>query len=139
MSQPFFFSFLCNNSFLQFSLSVQTLLLLFCYIASAVCGYIYRSCTQNTYIYNTLVMGSSTEFKTVECYMPLKARFLWLLWMNNSTTEHDTMKLITSLHSESTVHSNDNNISYYEKYLKLVKMTWHFNQNFAIFAMCSKH
>ena len=35
--------------------------------------------------------------------------------MNNSATEHDTMKLIASLHSESTGHSNDTNIAYYSK------------------------
>ena len=35
----------------------------------------------------------------------LKAGFLWFLWMNKSTTEHDTMKLITSFHSELTAHS----------------------------------
>ena len=46
--------------------------------------------------------------------------------MNNSTTECNTIKLITLFHSESTAHSNDINISYYEKYSKLVKMTWHF-------------
>ena len=39
--------------------------------------------------------------------------------MNNSTTEHNTMKLITPFHSESTVHSNDINISYYEKTPKI--------------------
>ena len=40
---------------------------------------------------------------------PLKAAFLR---MNNSTTVHDTMKLIASFHSESTARSNDINISY---------------------------
>ena len=38
--------------------------------------------------------------------------------MNNSTTEQDTIKLITSFHSESTAHSNDINISCYEKILQ---------------------
>ena len=45
--------------------------------------------------------------------------FLWFLWMNISTTEHDTMKLIASFHSESTAHSNDINISCYEKISKI--------------------
>ena len=39
--------------------------------------------------------------------------------MNNSTTEHDTMKLTTSFHLESTVHSSDINISYREKLPKI--------------------
>ena len=39
--------------------------------------------------------------------------------MNNSTTEHDTMELITSFHSESPAHSNNINISYYENYPKI--------------------
>ena len=39
--------------------------------------------------------------------------------MNNSTTEHDTMELITSFHSESTAHSNDINSSYYEEIPKI--------------------
>ena len=42
--------------------------------------------------------------------------------MNNSTTEHNTTKLITPFHSESTVHSIDINISCYEKYPKLAKI-----------------
>ena len=45
----------------------------------------------------------------------LKAGFLQFLRMNNSATEHDTTELITPFHSESTVHSNDINISYYQK------------------------
>ena len=43
---------------------------------------------------------------------PLKAEFFVTFQMNNSTTEHDTMKLITPFLSESTVHSNDINISH---------------------------
>ena len=39
--------------------------------------------------------------------------------LNNRTTEHDTTKLITSFHSESTVHSNDISISCYKKLLKI--------------------
>ena len=48
--------------------------------------------------------------------------------LNNSTTEQDTMKLITSFHSESIVHSNDINISYSWKLSKIGEntlMTWH--------------
>ena len=41
--------------------------------------------------------------------------------MNNSTTEHHTTKLITPLHSELTAHSNDINISYFEKIPKIGK------------------
>ena len=63
--------------------------------------------------------------------------------MNISTTEHDTMQLITPFHSESTAHSNDINISYYEKISKLGEnpliIDLAFYQNFAIFTMCSKH
>ena len=63
--------------------------------------------------------------------------------MNNSTTEHDTMKLITPFHSESTAHSNDINISYYEKIPKIGEnpliIDLAFHQNFAIFAMCLRH
>ena len=63
--------------------------------------------------------------------------------MTNSTTEHDTTKLITPFHSESTAHSNDINISYYEKIPKIGEnpliIDLVFHQNFAIFAMCSKH
>ena len=51
----------------------------------------------------------------------LKAGFLWSLGMNKSTTEHDTTKLITPFHSESTVHSIDINISCYEKVSKIGK------------------
>ena len=39
--------------------------------------------------------------------------------MNNSTIEHDTMKAVTSFHSELTVHSNDINISDYVKIPKI--------------------
>ena len=50
--------------------------------------------------------------------------------MNNSATEHDTTRLITSFHSELTVHSNDISISYCKKLHKLVKipllLTWRF-------------
>ena len=35
--------------------------------------------------------------------------------MNNSTTEHDTAKLIIPFHSESTALSIDINISYYQE------------------------
>ena len=63
--------------------------------------------------------------------------------MNNSTIEHDTMKLITSFHSESTAHYNDINISYYEKIPKIGKnpliIDLAFHPNLTIFAMCSKH
>ena len=62
--------------------------------------------------------------------------------MNNSTTEHDTIELITSFHSESTVHSNDINISYHEEIPQngenplIIDLA--FCQNFAVFAMYSK-
>ena len=63
--------------------------------------------------------------------------------MNNSTTEHDTVKLITPFHSESTAHSNDINISCYEKIPKIGEnpliIDLAFHQNLAIFAMFSKH
>ena len=63
--------------------------------------------------------------------------------MNNSATEHDTMKLIASLHSESTGHSNDTNIAYCSKLPKIGEnpliIDLAFCQNFAIFTMCSKH
>ena len=63
--------------------------------------------------------------------------------MNNSTIEYDTTELITPFHSESTAHSNDINISYYEKIPKIGEnpliIDLVFHQNFAIFAMCSKH
>ena len=63
--------------------------------------------------------------------------------LNNQTTGHDTTKLITSFHSESTVHSNDINISCYKKLLEIgenpliIDLTFHLN--FAIFAMYLKH
>ena len=61
----------------------------------------------------------------------------------NSPTEHVIMKLITSFHSESTAHSNGINISYYEEICKISEnpliLDLAFHQNFAIFAMCSKH
>ena len=41
--------------------------------------------------------------------------------MNNSTTEHDTLKLITPFHSETTAHSNDTNISNYGKIPQISK------------------
>ena len=53
--------------------------------------------------------------------------------------------MITPFHSELTAHSNDINISYYEKILKIgenaliIYIDLVFRQNFAIFAMCSKH
>ena len=63
--------------------------------------------------------------------------------MNNLATIYDTMKLIAPFHSESTVHSNDINISYYEKRPKIGEkpliIDLAFGQNFAIFAMCLKH
>ena len=59
--------------------------------------------------------------------------------MNNSANEHHTTKLITSFHSESTVHSNDINILYYEKIPKIGKNPLTFHPNFAIFAMFLKH
>ena len=63
--------------------------------------------------------------------------------MNNSATEHDTTKLITSFHSESNAHSNDINISYYEKVPKIGEnpliIDLSFHQNLVILAMCSKH
>ena len=63
--------------------------------------------------------------------------------MNNSPTECDSIKLITPFHSESNAHSNNINISYYEKIHKIGEnpliIDLVFHQNFAIFAMCSKH
>ena len=63
--------------------------------------------------------------------------------MNNSTTEHDTVKLLMTYHSELTVHSNDINISYCGKVPKIGEnpliIDLAFHQNLAIFAMCSKH
>ena len=63
--------------------------------------------------------------------------------MNNSTTEHDRTKLITSVHSESTAHSNNINISHCQKIPKIGEnpliIDLVFCPNFAIFAMCSKH
>ena len=62
--------------------------------------------------------------------------------MNISATEHDAMKLITPFHSESTTHSNDINILYYEKLPKISEnpliIDLPFHQNFSIFAMCLK-
>ena len=52
----------------------------------------------------------------------LKTGFLQFLQMNNFATEHDTTKLIRSFHSESIVHSNDSNISYYERLPKSMKI-----------------
>ena len=63
--------------------------------------------------------------------------------MNNSTIEHDTVELITPFHSESSTHSNDINISYYEKVPKIGEnpliIDLVFCPNFANFAMCSEH
>ena len=56
--------------------------------------------------------------RTVTC-RPLKGWVFMISTMNNSTTEHSTMKLVTSYHSEST---NDISISFYEKDPKLVKI-----------------
>ena len=76
-------------------------------------------------------------------FWAIEAWILWFLWMNNSTTEHDTTKLITSFYSESSAHSNDVNISCNEKIPKIGEnpliIDLAFHQNFAIFAMCSKH
>ena len=62
--------------------------------------------------------------------------------MNNSTTEHHTMKVITSFHSESTAHSSDINGSYYENLPKIGEnpliIDLVFHQIFAIFTMGSK-
>ena len=67
----------------------------------------------------------------------------FVIFMNNSTTEHDAMKIITSFHSESTAHSNDISISYHEKIPKICENPLIIDlalcPNFAIFAMCSKH
>ena len=51
----------------------------------------------------------------------MKSGFLWFLWMNNSTTKHDTTELLTPFHSESTAHFNDIDISCYEKIPKIGK------------------
>ena len=62
--------------------------------------------------------------------------------MNNSTIEHDTTELITPFHSESTAHSNDINISYYQEIPKIganpLMIDLAFSQNFAIFTVCLK-
>ena len=82
---------------------------------------------------------------TFECFLAVKAgqRLILGQWKNNSTTEHDTTELNTPFHSESTAHSNDINISYYEEIPKIGEnpliIDLVFHQNFAIFAMCSKH
>ena len=51
--------------------------------------------------------------------------------------------MITPFHSELTAHSNDINISSYEKIPKMSEnaliIDLVFRQNFAIFVMCSKH
>ena len=50
--------------------------------------------------------------------------------MNNSVTKHDITKVITPVHSESIVQSNDINISYYENLPKIgeIPKTWPFVQ-----------
>ena len=62
---------------------------------------------------------------------------------NNLVIEHDTTELITLFHSESTAQFNDINISYCGKIPKIGEnpliIDLVFHQNFAIFAMCSKH
>ena len=69
----------------------------------------------------------------------LKVEF-FVISTNSSTTEHDT---IIPFHSESTAHSDDTNISYYEKLPEIGEnpliIDLVFCQKFAIFAMCSKH
>ena len=74
---------------------------------------------------------------------PLKVELWWLLWVNNSTIEHDAMKLIASFHSKSNVLSKDTNISHCVKLLKIGEnpliIDLVFCQNLAIFAMCWKH
>ena len=65
-----------------------------------------------------------------------------MTFKNNSTTELDTTELLTPFHSESTAHSNDINISYYEKISKIGKnplmcVKLGVKSNFGIFAMCS--
>ena len=76
-------------------------------------------------------------------FSPLMAGFLRLLQMNNFGTEHDTTKLITPFHSESTALSGDIDISYCSNLSKIGKISLFidlmFCQNFAIFTMCSKH
>ena len=60
--------------------------------------------------------------------------------MNKFATEHDTTKLITPFHSESTVHSISHVMKKVSKIGKnplIIDLM--FGQNFAIFAMCSKH
>ena len=49
--------------------------------------------------------------------------------MNNSSTEHDTMKLITSVHSESNVHSID---------VLFSMETWHFVQILPLRLQCAQ-
>ena len=59
--------------------------------------------------------------------------------MKSSTIEHDTTEVITPFHSESTAHSNDINISYYEEILKIgenplnIDLVFHQNNYFAVF------
>ena len=58
-------------------------------------------------------------------------------------SKNDTTKLITTFHSESTVHSNDINISYCEKTQNIGKNSFiidlAFHQNFSILTVYSKH
>ena len=60
--------------------------------------------------------------------------------MNNSTIEHDTTKLLTSFHLESTIHSNDVNTSHCKKSPKIsvnpLIIDLVLCQNFDIFAIC---
>ena len=66
-----------------------------------------------------------------------------ILPVNNSTTKHDTTEVLASFHSESAAHSNDINMSYYEKIPKICEnpliIDLVFHQNVAVFAMCSKY
>ena len=66
---------------------------------------------------NTTIVVQNICNRVALCSVrPFKSGFLWPLQMNNSTTEHDTTKLIVPFHSESTGHS------IFQKYPKLLKI-----------------
>ena len=69
--------------------------------------------------------------------------FVWFLQVNNSATEHGAKHLFISFYSESNAHSNDITISNCFKIPEIGEnpliIDLVFHQNFAIFAMCSKH
>ena len=119
------------------------------------CGHVIHVTMAQVWLCRTVQYCAEAEFQVIDRaistlvlmilwgFEVLKPVFWWFLWMNNSATEKDTTKIVTSFRSESTAHYNDINISCYEKIPKIGEnaliIDLPFCQKFVIFAKFIKH